>query len=237
MLYGNTDGSSTGVQTLAVTLPTEKSLRLNGHTTSKGKSNQSADFDYVIVKRTGDATTTVEVNTTSSLASFSSAYTVTVPGDVDVYKATATTSNTVTLQKVDTKVVPAGQGVILFCETGGEKTLTYGGTADESLFSDNVLKGTGAFTVTATGAEYALVKGQKAFAKVAADVVIPAGKAYLSVQNASAKMAVDFGMATGVNGVKAQSALHDVYYNLAGQRVSGNDHGIVIKNGKKILNK
>lgn len=74
------------MQTLAVTLPTEKSLRLNGHT-SDGKSNQSADFDYVIVKRTGDATTTVEVNTTSSLASFSSAYTVTVPGDVDVYKA------------------------------------------------------------------------------------------------------------------------------------------------------
>lgn len=230
-----TDGKSLGEQTLTVVLPEEKTLVLNGRN-ADNKSNQSADFDYVIVRKTGEATTTVNVNTTSLLASYSSAYTVTVPEDVTIYKATAANTTTVTLQKVDTKVVPAGQGVILYSETGGDKTLSYGGTAGESLFSDNLLKATGAAAVTATGSEYTLVKGQTAFAKVAADVAIPAGKAYLNVENASAKMIVDFGSATGIYRLQPSTNTADApRYNLAGQRVYGSARGIVIVNGKKYV--
>ena len=43
--------------------------------------------------------------------------------------------------------------------------------------------------------------------------------------------------ATGIQSVQAENAANTVVYNLAGQKVSENYKGVVIKNGKKIVNK
>ena len=45
------------------------------------------------------------------------------------------------------------------------------------------------------------------------------------------------GGATGINVVKTNNIAGDVIYNLAGQRVDANYKGVVIKNGKKLLQK
>jgi len=45
------------------------------------------------------------------------------------------------------------------------------------------------------------------------------------------------GDATGINGVNAEANANDAFYNIAGQRVNASVKGLLIKNGKKYLNK
>ena len=170
----------------------------------------------------------------SKLASYSNAQAVTVPEDVTIYIATAIGENSVTLVKVEGKVVPANTGVILYSAEAGEKTLAFGGEAVAD-FSANQLKATAAVAVKASGAEYALVKGEQSFAKVAADVEIPANKAYIAAA-AGAKLTVDFGQTTGLDKVQAKAhAGEESVYNLSGQQVDSAYKGIVIKGGKKFI--
>lgn len=237
----STDGKSTGEQTLEFTLTEEKTLLVNGHNAGV-KSNQSADFDYVIVKLIEAAqpevkTATVTINETSKVASYSNDAVVTVPEDVKVYIVTKVSADGAKLAQVDTKVIPAGQGVILYSETPGDKTLTLEGEADESLFSANLLKATGSQTVTSDGAMYAVYMGQQIFARVMEGVVIPANKAYLATAASTpSKLTMNFGSTTGIQGVSAEENVDNApVYNIAGQRVGKNYKGIVIVNGKKMI--
>lgn len=196
-------------------------------------------FDYLLIEKA--ASPTVTVSTTSNLCSYSNANAVTVPDDVTIYIATkADATDGVTLTAVETKVIPANTGVILYSNGGGEKALTYGGTADATLYADNLLKATGSSTYTATGTEYALVKDAQEVANITADVVIPANKAYLTIEANAAKLAVNFGgsVSTGINAVGAASFnVNGATYNIAGQRVGASYKGLVVKNGKKYLRK
>lgn len=228
-----------GVQELLLTLAESKSLYIGGYTQSSGKVNQSNDFDYVVVKKI--ATPSVTINTTSSLASYSNASAVTVSDpDVVIYKASAPADGTVTLTKVNETVIPAGTGVILYKKGGGNVTLAYGGALTNSdAYSGNALTGTGsaAYTVQESDNIYALVAGEQAVAKVNADVVIPAGKAYMAVTSGAKKLNIVFeGTVTGIDSVEAANADADApAYNLAGQRVGKSYKGVVVKNGRKYI--
>lgn len=84
---------------------------------------------------------------------------------------------------------------------------------------------------------FALTKiGDKVgFALVANGVVIPAGKAYLSVPRASgAKFFSLDGEATGINSVKTAKA-DGAYYTLEGVKTTKPVKGLYIHNGKKIV--
>lgn len=202
--------------------------------------NNNIELDYITLTKTGDLTTSVTIDATSKLTSFSNASAVTLPenSEIVVYIATASDENTVTLKKVDTNVIPANTGVILYSKEAGERTLTLGGesTAD---FSENVLKAA-VEPVVAGANDYALVKGQQAFAHVKEGVTIPAGKAYLETA-AGSKLNISFdGTATGINSINADAAeLSDKapMFNLAGQRVNKSFKGVIIQNGKKFINK
>lgn len=228
--FASTDGTSTGEQTLKFTLTEEKTLLVNGHN-SGAKANQSADFDYILVRKI-DAPTVV-IDEESHLASYSNAATVTVPDDVLVYVATGTEGSTLQLSLVDTKVIPAGQGVLLYSSEGGTKTLAYAGTADATLFAANKLSATADEAVTATGAEYALFQGTQTMRKVKAGVSIPAHKAYMKAASSAARLNLSFGAATGIHGVATARQAATARYNLAGQRVGDGYRGIVVENGKK----
>lgn len=213
-------------------------LFINGANDQKDakKTNQSEDFDYVVIKRVNNVS--AEVDATSSLTSFCSTSTVTVPEDVIIYIATANDANTVTLNRVDTKVIPANTGVILYSAVTGAKTLTVGGTADASLYASNIFKAATS-AVTAGDNTYALIKGQQSFAKVAEGVTIPAGKAYLEA-TANGKLNISFGGATtGISSISSEATADSnaPMYNLAGQRVNSSYKGVVIKNGRKFINK
>ena len=77
------------------------------------------------------------------------------------------------------------------------------------------------------------------FRKVAEGEPLPAGSVYLSAPNTTTK---DFYpifdlTGTGVESVAADSDESEIIYNLAGQRLNGKQKGIIIVNGKKVLNK
>lgn len=229
--------SKTGESSTEFTLDaTTAGLYINGANYDKAKTLQSEDFDYVVIRRINNVS--AEINTESNISSFCSTSTVTVPEDVMIYIATSADNNFVQLERVDTKAIPAGTGVILYSAEAGTKTLTVGGTADASLYSENIFKAATS-DVTAGDNAYALVKGQQSFAKVEAGVVIPAGKAYLETAAAS-KLAISFGSeTTGISKIATEqpASENSAMYNLAGQRVSNSYKGIVIRNGKKFINK
>ena len=229
--------TKTGESSTEFTLDaTTADLYINGANYDKEKTLQSEDFDYVVIRRINSVS--AEINTESNLTSFCSTSTVTVPEDVMVYIATSADNNTVQLERVDTKVIPAGTGVILYSAEAGTKTLTVGGTAEASLYTNNIFKAATS-DVTAGDNTYALVKGRQGFAKVKAGVIIPAGKAYLETTAAS-KLAISFGSeTTGISKVVTEqpASENSAMYNLAGQRVSNSYKGIVIRNGKKFINK
>lgn len=229
--------TKTGESSTEFTLDaTTADLYINGANSGEAKALQSEDFDYVVIRRINSVS--AEINTESKLTSFCSTSTVTVPEDVMVYIATSADNNTVQLERVDTKVIPAGTGVILYSAEAGTKALTVGGTADASLYTSNIFKAATS-DVTAGDNTYALVKGQQNFAKVKAGVTIPAGKAYLET-TAGSKLAINFGgETTGISKVATEQTAPEntAMYNLAGQRVSNSYKGIVIKNGKKFINK
>lgn len=229
--------TKTGESSTEFTLDaTTADLYINGANYSDKKTLQSEDFDYVVIRRINSVS--AEINTESNLTSFCSTSTVTVPEDVMVYIATSADNNTVQLERVDTKVIPAGTGVILYSAEAGTKALTVGGTADASLYTNNIFKAATS-DVTAGDNTYALVKGRQSFAKVKAGVTIPAGKAYLET-TADSKLAINFGgETTGISKVATEltASENSAMYNLAGQRVSNSYKGIVIRNGKKFINK
>ena len=229
--------TKTGESSTEFTLDaTTADLYINGANYSDKKTLQSEDFDYVVIRRVNNVS--AEINTESNLTTFCSTSTVTVPEDVMVYIATSADNNTVQLERVDTKVIPAGTGVILYSAEAGTKALTVGGTADASLYANNIFKAATS-DVTAGDNTYALVKGKQGFAKVKAGVIIPAGKAYLET-TAGSKLAINFGgETTGISKVATELTApeNSAMYNLAGQRVSNSYKGIVIKNGKKFINK
>lgn len=229
--------TKTGESSTEFTLDaTTSDLYINGDNYSDKKTLQSEDFDYVVIRRINSVS--AEINTESNLTSFCSTSTVTVPEDVMVYIATSADNNTVQLERVDTKVIPAGTGVILYSAEAGTKALAVGGTADASLYANNIFKAATS-DVTAGDNTYALVKGKQGFAKVKAGVTIPAGKAYLEI-TAGSKLAINFGgETTGINKVATEQTApeNSAMYNLAGQRVSNSYKGIVIRNGKKFINK
>ena len=229
--------TKTGESSTEFTLDaTTADLYINGANYLDARTLQSEDFDYVVIRRVNSVS--AEINTESNLTSFCSTSTVTVPEDVMVYIATSADNNTVQLERVDTKVIPAGTGVILYSAEAGTKTLTVGGTADASLYANNIFKAATS-DVTAGDNTYALVKGKQGFAKVKAGVIIPAGKAYLEI-TAGSKLAINFGgETTGISKVATEQTApeNSAMYNLAGQRVSNSYKGIVIRNGKKFINK
>jgi hypothetical protein len=231
--------TSTGIGEMTGTLSLSEEtsgLVINGANSSTAKTNQSEDFDYVIVRK--QAAPTVTIDAASQMASYSNTTAVTVPDDVTILIAkSADATNGVALYKVASKVIPANTGVILMSQTTGEKTLAWGGTAVTDDFTGNILKATGANAVVATGTEYALLKGEQAFAQVAADVAMPANKAYLTIDAAAAKLAINLGEATAINNVETDANAAQPIYNVAGQQVNGSYKGLVIKGGKKFIQK
>lgn len=71
------------------------------------------------------------------------------------------------------------------------------------------------------------------------ETVLPAHHCYLSVTTAAAAkgIKVNFDQTTGINGVKTEGNLNGKIYNLQGQAVGANYKGMVIKNGKKYVQK
>lgn len=167
---------------------------------------------------------------------YSNANTVTVSGAVAYTCTVNNETKKVVLKELGT-VVPAGQGVLLKGEANGTVSFAFGG--EEPVIAQNdfqpVLK---AVATPADKAIYVLNGNQ--FKKYTG-VTLVANKAYIELGTGTAAAALSIewdGGTTGIGGIEESVVDDNVpVYNLNGQRVDMNTKGIIIKNGKKIINK
>ena len=220
-----------------LTLYETTKIGLSGYTTSTG-TNQSADLDYIYIQRTGDATETVSVSE-AGFATYATTNNVVVPNDENVKVMTVKVNDdnsTITLNDVAAgTVIPANTGILVKAAQGNHDFVVTS-EAGKDLTNNDLKAAT--IDETSNGTTYfALTKiGDKVgFALVEKDVVIPAGKAYLKVPEATA--AKFFGLdgeATGINSVKTAKA-DGAYYTLEGVKTTKPVKGLYIHNGKKIV--
>lgn len=223
-----------------LTLYETTKISLSGYTNpTTGAINQSADLDYIYIQRTGDATEAVSVSE-AGFATYATKNNVKVPEDENVEVMTVTVNDdktSITLNKIDAgTVIPANTGILVKAAQGNHDFVV---TSDEGTKLENNSLVAATEPVTSDGAGYfALTQqsdGKVGFAVVANKVVIPAGKAYLSVPAApNAKFFGLDGEATGINSVKTAKA-DGAYYTLEGVKTTKPVKGIYIHNGKKIV--
>lgn len=199
-------------------------------------------YDVIIAIKTGEA----EVTATVTDAGWATLYTTVALDFSSVEGLTAYTATvddeegTVTLNEVQD--VPANTGVVL--EGAGEHIIPVIANATTEDKGDLV----GSTTDTAWDAEaeytYYILTANEDKNEVqfnpATSGTIAAGKAYLKLEKGtepSKLRVVIAGEATAISSVDADKAENGATYNVAGQLVNDNYKGIVIKNGKKYLNK
>lgn len=225
---------------LMVTTNFKNVLVINGEEISvtPGGSSYTDNMDYVLVTKTGDATETVSVSD-AGYATYATTNKIEVPESNDVKVMTVKVNadnSTITLYDVPAgKVIPANTGILVKAAQGDYNFVV---TSDAGTPLDNNLVAAKE-AVKSDGATFfaltTLSDGKVGFALVAKGVVIPAGKAYLSVPKASgAKFFGLDGEATGINSVKTAKA-DGAYYTLEGVKTTKPVKGLYIHNGKKIV--
>lgn len=223
------------------TLSEETTLYMQG-----GDANQYVDWLYIY----GTETTEVSVEISpADYTTFSSEYTLNLdelPQGLEAYYVKESGINegesTVTISPA-TGNVKAGVGLI-FKGSGHNYSVSVG-TAGAEL-EGNLLVAVKEETIAPQGS-YVFAYKEGEYAETAAfyqvgeyEAKVPAGKAYLSKSASEAKvLRIVFGdeNPTAIEAVAAETEADGALYNVAGQQVGSDYKGIVIKNGKKYLNK
>lgn len=143
-----------------------------------------------------------------------------------------------------TGVVPAGKAVLV-CGTEGLKyELTPATEKADATFATDLKVSNG--NVKSDGTNFygfTTKDGVSGFVRVAKDVAVPLGKGYLQLTGNTAAAPVFYsinigGGTTAIGQVEVEKGTENgAIYNLAGQRVDASYKGVVIKNGKKYVNK
>ena len=202
-------------------------------------SNKTYDpIDIIMLIKTGDATETVSVSD-AGFATYATKYNVEVPNDENVKVMTVKVNDdnsTITLNDVAAgTVIPAKTGILVKADQGNHNFVV---TSKEGAKLENNSLIAATTDVTSDGATFfALTKmdTKVGFAVVNNGVKIPAGKAYLMVENGTpAKFFGLDGEATGINSVKTAKA-DGAYYTLEGVKTTKPVKGLYIHNGKKIV--
>lgn len=143
-----------------------------------------------------------------------------------------------------TGVVPAGKAVLVCGIEEQKYELTPDTEKADAAFTTDLKVSDG--TVKSDGTNFygfTTKDGVSGFVRVAKDVAVPQGKGYLQLTGNTAAAPVFYsinigGGTTGIGQVEVEKAAENgAIYNLAGQRVATSYKGVVIKNGKKYVNK
>lgn len=186
---------------------------------------------YKLTFTPADAPAITAEITDAGYATFSSLFEVEIPSGVTAFYASASTDTSVTLTELEGNVIPAGTGVVLKGDPA-TYTMTVSNTA-ASFEGKNLLKANIADRTPIETEYYTLAAGPKF--KKSTGGILAAGKAYLVLPSASARIDIVFdGEATGISEQKTTTEDNTVY-NLNGIRVSQPTKGLYIKNGKKFV--
>jgi hypothetical protein len=190
------------------------------------KNIEASVYNNVTITNAGYATFVASVNTNYTKAGLT-AYAVTVNGE------------TATLTPID-GIVAHGTGVILKGEAKTYKVYAYN-TADPTVTVENNLQVSNGDVEGDGSTIYVLNKGTQGvgFYLLKAGNKLSAGKCYLKIESsngAKSFIALD-GSTTGISSLTTDATESNTLYNLAGQRVSKGYKGVIIRNGKKYINK
>ncbi|MBM6992933.1 MAG: hypothetical protein I3J02_06700 [Prevotella sp.] len=178
-------------------------------------------------------------------------YETTIPSGINAYTLAYTSGDAeVTATKVDA-ILPANTPVLINGDEGNYKfTSTSVATSSSTattLPTDVQVYGTltGVYaSTTAAAGSFVLQNNDDnlGFYVVGlSEVTVPAYRAYIASANTtSAKLSIVYGGTTGIDTVKTTDTTYQAdgrIYNIAGQLVDSSYKGVVIKNGKKYLNK
>lgn len=143
-----------------------------------------------------------------------------------------------------TGVVPEGMAVLVSGTENQKYELTPATKKADATFTTDLKVSDG--TVKSDGTNFygfTTKDGVSGFVRVAKDVAVPQGKGYLQLTGNTTAAPVFYsinigGGTTGIGQAEVEkSAENGAVYNLAGQRVDASYKGVVIKNGKKYVNK
>ena len=229
-------------QTLSmITLSDESVLYMSSSAASTG-------IDFILIAKINDYTKTIP---SYLLASFSAAYSVSVPDGVYVYAATEVTSESVTLTLVDNlDVIPSNTGVILYSETEGDITLPITTSSGSVSISENYLVASSETPTAGSDDDgytyyglYVSDSSEAQFAQIKAGTVLSGNKAYLKVAESDSSSAKTLSIlmsgkdsSTGISSISTETGTESgAYYNLQGIKVANPSKGLYIKDGKKII--
>ena len=204
-------------------------------TETRGESN--IPEGWTTVKNTYDLAITSETGWASMCVNLP----LQVPTGVEVYYASAVDGTTITLTQIAAGTVMAPRTAIIVKGAKGTVSFPIVGEAGTS-YPTNLFKGSSVAKACNAGENYVLNASKSSDTNVHFSIytgtTLTDHKAYLpksAVGGATGSIQFRFGDATAISTVEMESN-DDVLYNMAGQRVSSDYRGIVIKNGKKMFN-
>ncbi|MBQ9640140.1 MAG: hypothetical protein IJV06_01040 [Bacteroidaceae bacterium] len=237
VLAGLGKGSWSNVTISDVNVPTAGKL-----TIAAGGSKTRDDYD-VIIAVLKSVPATIGATGYATFASSAALDLSKLPDGLTAYYVSSVSGEYATLAEANT-AVPAGEGLLLKGTAGATYNIPV--AAEGTALDGNMLVGL-TETTTITEGNYvfgAIQSGEEytevGFHKVAAGgYELAAGKAYLKTTGSSAKLRFVFegDDATAIKAIATEAAQDGAIYNVAGQRVNAAYKGIIIKNGKKYINK
>ena len=174
----------------------------------------------------------------AGLATFTPAYDMVVPNDVEIYVASQydTAHQRINLSQVQGNVIPADTPVLLYGQASTTIQLTYSDVEDGApTVSVNAFQGRFVPSAVPAGQEGRVLTGGE-FIKVVPDFVRGMRAFVSAAPSAGTRTALAFPGVTAVESVKTASEAEAPIYDLSGRRVTKPVAGqIYVQNGKKFL--
>lgn len=175
---------------------------------------------------------------TAGLATFTPAYDMVVPNDVEIYVASQydTAHQRINLSQVQGNVIPADTPVLLYGAASATIQLTYSDEEDGApAISVNAFQGSFTPSAVPAGQEGRVLNGGE-FVKVDPSNVRGMRAFVSAAPSAGTRTALAFPGVTAVESVKTASEAEAPIYDLSGRRVTKPVAGqIYVQNGKKFL--
>ena len=172
------------------------------------------------------------------MSTFSATYATVAPEGVTAYYATKAGDKVALYAIAEDEAIPAGTGVILVSEEGGNAVMLPAAGETAANVAGNLLVGTAGAAKNMTGIAnaYLLTGGaQGAGFYLCSGGTLAAGKAYLQLENAQQAVRIRLAGATGVENAVLEAQGSQLIYDLTGRRVEKMEKGIYIVNGKKVV--
>ena len=224
---------SIGIKSASFTLNEETAnLFINGANSGDVKTNQSEDFDYVIIKKIIPTAVEKEI-TSAGYATYCSPYALDFSG-VEGLTAYIDKLNGTVVSFTEVNHVPANTGVLL---KGAESSYEIPVIASSSTdVSENKLVGvTTSKTVPAGSFVLMNESAGVGFYKANNDFTVSANTAYIEALSDPSRNFIAIDEATAIKAIEKTEQQSGEIYNLAGQRVKSAQKGLYIIGGKKVV--